>query len=217
VRIGTWNLAGRWGPSHSALLVAQGCDVWLLTEVRANVSLPGFQSHVTSGMMAARRHWAGIFCRSELQPMPDPHPASAAAFALGLYWCSSILPWRSCGTEPWGAGTAGEKTKRAIDQLTGCLPDTGLVWGGDWNHAMKGPEYAGSVAGREAIRTALARLRLQLTTEGAGHGIPGLFAIDHIAVPESAQVHSVARIIAHDPSTNRLSDHDAYTTEVTLA
>jgi hypothetical protein len=33
VRIGTWNLEGRWWPDHLHLLEAAGCDLWLLTEV----------------------------------------------------------------------------------------------------------------------------------------------------------------------------------------
>ena len=37
------------------------------------------------------------------------------------------------------------------------------------------------------------------------------------AVPASAQVYCTTRVIAEDDAGNRLSDHDAYTTEVTLA
>ncbi|MGV8909452.1 MAG: hypothetical protein ACOH1Y_10755 [Propionicimonas sp.] len=217
MRIGTWNLAGRWSPQHLELLGAQECDVWLLTELRTGVSLPGYESHVTAGTMAIRRHWAGILCLGELQPMPDPHPASAAALAFGQYWCSSILPWRSCGSAPWGEGTSSEKTRRALDQLIGSFPDTGLVWGGDWNHALHGREYTGSVAGRTAINAALVDLRLKVPTEYLPHRIPDVLSIDHIAVPESAKIHSTTRIIAQDAAGNRLSDHDAYSTEVRLA
>jgi len=216
VRIGTWNLAGRWSPQHLELLGAQECDVWLLTEVRTDVSLPGYESHVTVGTMATGRHWAGIFCRGQLEPMPDPHPASAAALAFGQYWCSSILPWRSCGTVPWGDGAAKEKTRRALDQLASELPVGTLIWGGDWNHAMQGREYAGSVAGRTAIKAAVVDLQLTLATEDSPHCIPDLLTIDHIAVPRSARIHAVNRIVAEDHSGKRLSDHDAYVIDVTV-
>jgi hypothetical protein len=217
VRIGTWNLAGRWSEQHLEVLLDQDCDVWLLTEVRSDVSLPGYHSHATLGTMATRRHWAGIFSRAELQPIPDPHPASAAALAFGLYWCSSILPWRSCGSVPWGEGTSNEKTSKALDQLLGSLPQSGLVWGGDWNHAMNGREYTGSVAGRTAIKAALVGLQLTLPTAQAPHRVADLLSIDHIAVPESATIHSTTRIVAQDHSANRLSDHDAYAIDVTMA
>lgn len=175
--------------------------------------MPGFTSHLTSATMAGRRHWAGIFSRNRLQPLPDPHPASAAAIGLGAVWCSSILPWRTCGTEPWGEGTSSEKTSRALSQLTTALPSGDLVWGGDWNHAMKGPEYAGSLAGRTAIQEALASLQLNLATQDLPHALPGLFTIDHIAVPRNAQAIQAARVVAEDGRGKRLSDHDAYTTE----
>ncbi|MCC6497945.1 MAG: hypothetical protein IT193_16960 [Propionibacteriaceae bacterium] len=96
------------------------------------------------------------------------------------------------------------------------LPVAGLVWGGDWNHAMQGREYTGSVTGRTTIKDKLDRLHLNLPTAASPHRVAGLFSIDHIAVPADAHVHSVTRIIAEDPAGNRLSDHDAYTTEVTL-
>jgi hypothetical protein len=216
VRIGTWNLEGRWSDAHVALLLAQECEVWLLTEVRTDAHLPGFESHLTTSKMGDRKHWAGIFSRSPLQPLPDPHPASAAAMGLGMLWCSSILPWRSCGTMPWGGGTTGEKTVRALDQLTASLPTGPLVWGGDWNHAMRGREYAGSLTGRTAIQGVLVERRLRLATEHQPHRIAGLETIDHIAVPDGARVVSINRIPAEGQRGGWLSDHDAYTTEISI-
>lgn len=37
MRIGTWNLAGRWSPAHRDLLVAQYCEgtIWSPTRVSA--------------------------------------------------------------------------------------------------------------------------------------------------------------------------------------
>ncbi|WP_342372592.1 hypothetical protein PCC79_17135 [Propioniciclava soli] len=216
MRVGTWNLEGRWSQDHLALLAAQECDVWLLTEVRDDTSLPGFESHLTTAKMSERKHWAAVFSRSQIQPLPDPHPASAAAVGMGLVSCSSILPWRTCGTVPWGEGTTTEKTSRALEQLMAALPVGGLVWGGDWNHAMEGSEYAGSLGGRAAIKNVLADRHLQLATNGLPHCIPGLFTIDHLAVPKSAQIVDVTRIVAEDLRGDRLSDHDAYAAEIAL-
>lgn len=216
MRVGTWNLEGRWSPDHLELLAAQECDVWLLTEVRHETSLPGFECHLTTAKMGDAKSWAGVFSRRPLQPLPDPHAASAAAVGMGLVWCSSILPWRSCGTDPWGEGTTSEKTARALEHLMGGLPAGGLVWGGDWNHAMEGPEYAGSLAGRSAINEALAGRRLQLATRALPHTVSGLFTIDHIAVPDGAQVLGATRVSAENQHGRRLSDHDAYTADATL-
>lgn len=216
VRVGTWNLEGRWSQDHLELLVAQECEVWLLTEVRDDTSLPGFGSHLTGARMGQRKHWAGVFCHGQFRPLPDPHPASAAAEGMGLVWCSSILPWRCCGTGLWGEGNISEKTSRALQQLMVALPVGGLVWGGDWNHAMQGREYVGSLAGRTAITEALASRQLQLPTQRLPHALPGLVTIDHIAVPEGTQIVEATRVVAEGRRGQRLSDHNVYTAELAL-
>jgi len=81
--------------------------VWLLTELRDDVVIPGYVGHVTSGTMARGQRWAGVFSRSRLTSIPDPHAASACAVVDGVTFCSSILPWRSCGPALWGEGTHG--------------------------------------------------------------------------------------------------------------
>src|SRR3954464_13738899 len=95
MKIGTWNLAGRWQSAHAQLLADQHCDLWLLTEVNERVELEGFQRHLSLGLMAPRRRWAGVYSRRALTPLPDPHVASAAAVVDGITYCSTILPWRS--------------------------------------------------------------------------------------------------------------------------
>ena len=217
MRIGTWNLEGRWTSGHAELLLAQDCGVWLLTEVHEDTRLPGFARHVTTARMGSRKYWAGICTRGSLQPLPDPHPASAATTFAGVVWCSSILPWRSCDDSIWGSGSTAEKTARAVGQLMDSLPSEDLVWGGDWNHAMTGREYVGSVSGRAAIQDALTDRRLQLATQHAPHRIRGLHTIDHIAVPQTASVLGTHRVVGEDDRGNRLSDHDAYTAEIALS
>ena len=39
VRIGTWNLAGRWSDEHRTLILTADCDVWLLTEVSERIAV----------------------------------------------------------------------------------------------------------------------------------------------------------------------------------
>jgi acetyl/propionyl-CoA carboxylase alpha subunit len=77
VRIGTWNLAGRWSEHHQALLLEADCDVWLLTEVNERTVLPGYALHLSAARMAPRRRWAGVASRLLMASCPDPHPASA--------------------------------------------------------------------------------------------------------------------------------------------
>jgi hypothetical protein len=46
LRIGTWNLEGRWGDAHLEFVVGMDCDVLLLTEVSESVDVPGHALHL---------------------------------------------------------------------------------------------------------------------------------------------------------------------------
>lgn len=187
------------------------CDVWLLTEVGERTSLPGYALHATQSWMAARRHWAAIASRLPMASSPDPHPASAAAQIGTTTYVSSVLPWRSCGFQPpWSGQRHAEKTANAVDDLVLGLRAAGsLVWGGDWNHALTGKEYAGSYGGRQAILAALDELELEVPTADLPHRIDDLSSIDHVALPSGWSTTSADRLVA-EHGGRRLSDHDAY-------
>ena len=214
MRIGTWNLAGRWSDAQLALLLRADCDVWLLTEVNERTSLPGYALHLTQSRMAARRRWAGIASRLPMASLPDPHPASAAAQVGATTYVSSILPWRGCQSlPPWAGSRHADKTAYTVNDLLLHLRTAdSLVWGGDWNHALSGREYAGSLGGRTVVHDAVDQLGLAVPTADLPHAIDGLLSIDHVAVPRGTAA-SASRIAAeHDGK--RLSDHDAYVVEV---
>lgn len=211
MRIGTWNLAGRWDQRHRALIEAMDCDLLLLTEVSECVELPGLRLHLSKKEMAAGRRWAAIASRRPLEPLRDPHGASVVARVDDLVVCSSILPWRASGDRnPWVGRNTAERTADAAKRIEAARPD---VWGGDWNHALSGREWAGSKEGRQHILGAVERLGLQVPTADAPHQIEGLLAIDHVAVPRSWVVLDVERHRAHS-SGAEISDHDAYVAEV---
>jgi hypothetical protein len=212
VRIGTWNLEGRWSDRHRDLLTTMDCDVLLLTEVPKCFELAGFGVHRGERSMAAGRRWAAVASRLPMRPQSDPHGASAMVVVDGLRTCSSVLPWRSCGSgEPWAGGSTAERTAAAVAAVEVAGPS---IWGGDWNHALAGREWAGSMAGRRHVLAAVERLSLQVPTASSPHRIEGLVSIDHIAVPDSWVVRGVSRHGAAAGNGGRLSDHDAYVVEV---
>jgi hypothetical protein len=133
VRIGTWNLAGRWSDEHRALMLDADCDVWLLTEVAERTSLTGYAVHCSQRAMAQRRRWAAVASRHPMTSIPDPHAASAAAQVGTTTYVSSVLPWRACGARPPWVGTRhADKTANTLDDLLPRLRATdSLVWGGD--------------------------------------------------------------------------------------
>jgi hypothetical protein len=214
VRIGTWNLAGRWDTRHRDLIRAMDCDVLLLTEVSERVDLRGYDVHLGHQVMAPRRRWAAVASRLAMSSEPDPHGASAMVTLEGLRICSSILPWRSCGAEdPWVGTTSAERTSAAVAALEASAPS---VWGGDWNHALSGREWAGSEAGREHLLAAVERLDLQVPTASLPHQIEDLLSIDHIAVPKSWTILAAQRHRAFAGQV-RISDHDAYVVDAVTA
>ena len=90
-----------------------------------------------------------------------------------------------------------------------------LIWGGEWDHALAGREYAGSLPGRRHIADLCTELALDTATTHLPHCQPGLLSIDHIAVPAPWKVDGQRRIVAQHEG-RRLSDHDAYLIDVTM-
>ncbi len=217
VRIGTWNLAGRWSEAHRRLIEDAACDVWLLTEVGARTDLTSGHLVRSAAMPGTGgRSWAALWSREPLHAVPSVHEAAAVAHWRDLLLCSCVLPWRSArATWPDTAANVAGMTRAALGRLRPALTGSSVpvVWGGDWNHAMDGTEYAGTKAGRVAIAELVAEVGLTITTRDAPHRIEGLLSIDHIAVPAGWRVVSCHRIPAIDES-RCLSDHDAYATEV---
>lgn len=99
MRIGTWNLEGRWSEQHHVLITSLRCDLLLLTEMPSTVRLSGMTIHTTSTTMAPGRRWSAVASRDVLVPAVDPHGATAQATVAGIVVCSSVLPWRSCGSD----------------------------------------------------------------------------------------------------------------------
>jgi hypothetical protein len=210
VRIGTWNLDGKWSSEHERLVMDAACDVWLLTEVPEHTAIPDYHGHLTRSEMLTGKRWAGIFSRALLSPMPDPHFASALAQVGELTFCCSILPWRSAVEPPWLGSSQGERTANAVTALVEALPRTRLVWGGDWNHALVGSETTGCAPGQRVILAALNTLGLSVPTRGLPGRREHQLTIDHLAVADPSMVVSVERY----PAQERLSDHDSYVIQI---
>lgn len=220
MRIGTWNLQQRWSPAHAALLERESCDVWLLTEVQRAAAVASLPAAVRSAdipnlrKLKEPRSWSAVFARKG-ESVSSPHPASALLHVAGWTFCSSVLPWRGSGHQPglWEGDGHGPRMRFAVQSLVPSLTGRPLVWGGDWNQPFEGEDWSSSKQGRNCVEDACNDLRLHVPTRSLAHRIPGLFSIDHIAVP--APVRAVRQVVA-EADGKRLSDHDAYVVDVDL-
>ncbi len=216
MRIGTWNLEGRWSANHSQLLKKEACDIWLLTEVPTAFGLDGGALY-RSAPMTETKSWAAVWSNGDAVPSPSPHPAAATAVLDGILLCSCVLPWRSA-RRWWPAGDTGDvvaMTTAALGRLRARMLEApgAVVWGGDWNHALHEREVAGTYHGRAEIGKLRFELRLQIPTEYMAHAKAGLLSIDHIAVPVAWHLTDCRRVVA-TAAGKRLSDHDAYIVDI---
>ncbi len=101
-----------------------------------------------------------------------------------------------------------EKLRGTLDALADHIDPTTL-WGGDWNQALEGPEYVGTMDGGNKMLAFVHAAGLSVPTRTLGHAKRGHRAIDHLAVPLAKDTDQATRIPA-TASGHRLSDHDAY-------
>ena len=166
MQIGTWNLNAAWTPDHQELLWQQNCDVWLLTEVSpdaraATAPLTSYHRQLSKGTMMRGQHYAAIFSLLPLGPALSTHDASVAALIDGVAFCSTVLPWASCASQPgdvWVGASLEAMARPAIDQLMNALPKGTSVWGGDWNQNLTGGRQVGSDGMRDLIGQAVSAL-----------------------------------------------------------
>jgi hypothetical protein len=185
------------------------CDVWLVTETPVGAVLEGYDAVTTDDLMLPRKHWAAIWSRLEMDAADCSAATTAMARVAGRLMWSSVLPWRRAGGRFAGARHA-DWTRTVLDDLRapGVAP---AVWGGDWNHSLAGPEWAGSLDGRQQVLDSVDGFGLTVPTSGLAHRLAGVLSIDHIAVPtgwSSASEHVAAIVDGAE-----LSDHDIYVVE----
>lgn len=220
MRIGTWNMEGKGTPAHVEFLASLNCDVLLLTEVPHGLDLGGGEMVRTGTMGAgASKDWAAVWTAGALTERESGHSWSAAAEVDRTLFVSTVLPWnlvKASGHWPGPEATTGERVAASLAQVAPLLRghDGPVVWGGDWNHALEGREYAGSEAGRAAIAGLVGELGLVVPTASLPHRDDGRASIDHVAVPIGWSVRSAERGVAACANGRRLSDHEAYVVKV---
>lgn len=191
MRIGTWNLAGRWDDRHRALLEDHGLrrpapHRGVRAPGRAGLRLaPGTAVDGAEATMGRGRLPAD--CVSGTRPPWSRGHGGTGGSACLLVHPALALLWQA---RPVGGCHKRGETSTAVAAVEASEPS---VWGGDWNHALSGKEWAGSIAGRKSLLAAIERLKLHVPTASSPHQIEELLSIDHIAVSKSWVVSATQR------------------------
>jgi hypothetical protein len=215
MRIGTWNLEGRWSAGHATFMQQCACDIWLLSIVQDAFALESGETARSEPRGEGDDvSWSAVWSAAGLEAIEPSHPAVACARVGELLVCSSVLPWRNAAPFSDDDGdTVASITRAAIGGVRDALAGGGdVIWGGGWNHGLFEQENVGTLLGRRGIRELVAELTLQTPTARLPNSIAGMFSTDHIAVPERWEVEDASRVIAQ-LGGRRLTDSDAYVIE----
>lgn len=218
--VATWNLAqrsphGEYGRLQRDVLTELGADVLLLTEVRADFSLPGYHLQRSEPRALAKRpmSWCAIATSEPIEQVPTDTPGFTAGWSAQLGWAlaCSVLPWRGAGDHWPGdpgqplAERFAQTLQSHVDQLPTARP---LLWGGDFNQALTGPEGAGTRDGRVLLRRVTAELGLSSPTTALESLAAPHKAIDHVFVPDPTT--RAERQVPLTSTGRPASDHPLY-------
>ena len=240
MRILTWNLERGFHGRKQVIGQQQdrlkeiGADIAVLTEVPAPMSILQ-EGLVLSPVQRAQGRleleaWVGIAatgCQAVGQALPFARMAAAAQVVLEgepFLVYGSVLPWRgalhqakylSSDEFENSAGLFKRILCEQVEDMKALkeqFRSHSLIWAGDFNQSLSGPNYVGSKAGQELLSSALEDLDLEAWNKDCEHSIPGLSAIDLICGPKGRK-HKVERF-APDHHSTTLSDHAGYIVEL---
>lgn len=135
----------------------------------------------------------------------------------------AVLPWLSVKHHAPYVARTGENALEVFERLLAEQAadvaelrrrhDAPVIWAGDFNQSLLGPNLAGSAVRRTALAKTLAELGLTAWNEAAAHAQPGMCTIDLICGPKECTLRRHGRI---DPVSRGvvMSDHAGYWVEL---
>ena len=208
MRVATWNLErarGAKAEGQCRVLDEIAPDIAVLTEVTAE-SWTGVGEVVTSPVCRPSRvggeAWVAIVGKgaTPIEPLPAYDSLGVAARFDGsgesIVVYGTVLPWRAAPRQALDLVRAGETADdmfqrvllaqvRQIAALQQLSPGALVLWIGDFNQTLEGPNYGGSRASRRKLHDALSSLGMTAYNSSSQHARPGMCAIDLICGPAS--------------------------------
>ncbi len=184
IRVGTWNVRSATAEKNAArlaLLLAEECDVLVLTETNDELALPDPYMPLISGDRPGARQggrWVTLSSkrRGTRLPTEDPVRTAAAELEGGIVIFGTVLPW---DTDP-GAGPDSAQPPRSWGEFKRVTseqskewqklrrknPDKLLIVAGDLNQTLGMPNWYGTVASRQVLRHCMQAAELTCLTDG---------------------------------------------------
>ena len=239
MRIVTWNLERGFHRRRCVIeqqqdrLAHNKADIVVRTEVPARMSTPKegialspAQREGDSGMEA----WVSI-AADRCHPLRPELPFERMAVAAQVIFendpfliYGSVLPWPNAIHQAPYLARPGESPielfarvlREQVNDMADMRkrwPDHTLIWAGDFNQTLSGPNRVGSKKGRQLLFDALAELDLVAWNKDSAHANPWLHAIDLICGPSCRRPRRVERF---EPTFDGgdLSDHAGYLVEI---
>ncbi len=231
-RVGTWNVRSASGSDNNAarlaLLLAEECDVLVLTETNDELALPDpYKPLISRDRPGARPggRWVTIWSKrpgTNLRTM-DPVRTTAAELEGGIVIFGTVLPWDDepgTDSDPAESPSDWDEFKRVTPEqskewrkLRKNHPDKLLIVADDLNQSLGAPNWYGTYASRNLLRKCFRATGLTCLTDG-DHLPDGRLQyppIDHVcaAAPVGAVVWGAdwAAWEGETPEGIRLSDH----------
>lgn len=240
MRIAVWNMerggrGARGVEQQLQLLGATDFDVAIVTEPPATCSGTGDGTVASPALREGRsalQAWVAVIGDGveSLHPaLPYERLAVAAQVRMAdqpVIVYGSVLPWRAAPLHVPDLALPGESAGAMfarflarqvadIEQLQRTYPEAAVLWAGDFNQSLEGPNLVGSAQGRALLEAALGHLGLVAWNRAAGHAKDGLCAIDLVCGPRACTLRSVDRF-EPELGGRRLSDHAGYVVDVEL-
>ncbi|WP_336030639.1 endonuclease/exonuclease/phosphatase family protein [Geodermatophilus sp. FMUSA9-8] len=212
IRVGTWNVQYATPDRNSARLqrlIAEYCDVIVLTETHSDLALPDPYKPVAMGQRPGARlggSWVTIWTRREVTGRFESAPdlrAIAVELEDSVVVYGTVLPWDSESLPDTPADARAKswaeflrllpQHERRWEELRAAHPDHLLVVAGDLNQSLGHGDGYGSKDARAALRRSLTAAGLTCFTDGDRFEADlAEDPIDHIcaAPPSGATLHA---------------------------
>lgn len=227
--VGTWNVARKTGPTaaRQLSLLKASASVWVLTEP-SKCHLDDFPQAVKSiDRPKPTLPWIAIVgegVRTSDTIRPTKHSVAAVIERDGIEIAvlGTVLPWRSVIKHAPELVNPGEDTvdavfERILGEQRAALAQLKeqhghVIWAGDFNQSLFGPNTGGSTTRRKMLNAALRDGLVPFNAE-LPHICAGLSTIDLICGTSSLRAESVACL----PESRPLSDHLGYVAKLGAA